>query len=371
MAQRKENTKQKNSVAASARSWWHWAAAWEQQYKTNGQSNGRHHSLVIQSTDRIVVFWNWVCYFAEVEEIKMTSQSVSNICKIAALLCIVQAAYAGVVDNSVFAERGHINSGNELVSTILNNCYNMDCLKTNVLSYLNTILGVEDLSARSLGSVDDQIFDRVAKYLKTNEIRVELPETFFRKSEITFRADRGFDVKVSEEAATEGTIDCICSALKRMSFRIDLIPWLIPIFFFTARKHKDDDIKKKLLLPALLLLKLKLKAILPIFVGIIGIKAVKALIISKLALSLVVGFIAYNMFKKPAAPAAPVETSTASTYDPSSWEPSATSGGPYARIWDPSAQNLAYSYYSGSSGSSGSGSSSVSATSKPSSYSTI
>lgn len=111
--------------------------------------------------------------------------------------------------------------------------------------------------------------------------------------------------------------------------------------------------------------------------GIIGIKAMKALIMSKLALTLVIGFIAYNMFKKPAAPAAGMEASTAapSSYDPNSWEPSATSGGPYARIWDPSAQNLAYSaYYSGGS-SSGSGSSasssSATATSKPSSYSTL
>lgn len=134
----------------------------------------------------------------------MVSKSVSNICKIAALLCIVQSAIAGVVDNSVFTERG-INSGNELVSSILNNCYNMDCLKSNVLSYLNTMLGIQDRSARSMESVDEQIFDRVAKVLKTQELRFELPETFFRKSEITFRADRGFDVKVSEEAATEGT----------------------------------------------------------------------------------------------------------------------------------------------------------------------
>lgn len=134
----------------------------------------------------------------------MMNKSVSNICKIAALLCIVQSAIAGVVDNSVYAERGRINSGDELVSTILNNCYNMDCLKSNVLKYFNTIMGIEDRSARSLESVDEQIFDRVAKYLKTNELQFELPETFFRKSEITFRADRGFDVKVSEEAATEG-----------------------------------------------------------------------------------------------------------------------------------------------------------------------
>lgn len=135
----------------------------------------------------------------------MMSKSVSNLCKIVALLCIVQSAIAGVVDNSVYAERGRIQSGDELVEKILNNCYNMDCLKSNVLNYFNTILGVEDRSARSLAPVDEQIFERVAKYLKTNELRFALPETFFRKSEITFRADRGFDVKVSEEAATEGT----------------------------------------------------------------------------------------------------------------------------------------------------------------------
>lgn len=108
--------------------------------------------------------------------------------------------------------------------------------------------------------------------------------------------------------------------------------------------------------------------------GIIGLKAMKALIISKLALTLVVGFIAYNLFKKPAAPAG-MEASTAapSSYDPNSWEPSATSGGPYARVWDPSAQNLAYSaYYSGGSSSSNSGSSSsATATSKPATYSTL
>lgn len=136
----------------------------------------------------------------------MSSKSVSNICKIAALLCIVQSAIAGVVDNSVYTERTRINSGNELISTILNNCYDMNCLKGNVLSYLNSYLGVDERSARSMESVDEQIYDRIAKILKSDEFRFELPETFFRKSEISFRADRGFDVKVSEEAVTEGSV---------------------------------------------------------------------------------------------------------------------------------------------------------------------
>lgn len=82
----------------------------------------------------------------------------------------------------------------------------MNCLKTNVLKYLNTFLGIsEQRSARSMDSLDEEIFDRAGKILRTNEFSYELPETFFHKSLITYRGDRGFDVKVSEEAADEGT----------------------------------------------------------------------------------------------------------------------------------------------------------------------
>lgn len=136
----------------------------------------------------------------------MLNKSVANICKLAVVLCIAQSALAGVVDNSVYPESARINSGTELVSTILNNCYDMNCLKTNVLKYLNTFLGItEQRSARSMESVDEEIFDRVGKILRTKEFSYALPETFFHKSLITYRADRGFDVKVSEEAANEGT----------------------------------------------------------------------------------------------------------------------------------------------------------------------
>lgn len=137
----------------------------------------------------------------------MLNKSVANICMVAVVLCIAQSALAGVVDNSVYPDSGRINSGTELVSTILNNCYDMNCLKTNVLKYLNTFLGIaEQRSGRSMESADDEIFDRVGKILRTNEFSYELPETFFHKSLITYRADRGFDVKVSEEAADEGIL---------------------------------------------------------------------------------------------------------------------------------------------------------------------
>lgn len=57
-------------------------------------------------------------------------------------------------------------------------------------------------------------------------------------------------------------------------------------------------LKKKLLLPILLLLKLKMKALMPILVSIIGLKAIKALVLSKIAITLVLGFLIYNLLMK-------------------------------------------------------------------------
>lgn len=138
-------------------------------------------------------------------------------------------------------------------------------------------------------------------------------------------------------------------------------------------------------------MKLKMKMLMPIFVALIGLKATKALILSKLAITLVLGFLAVQLLKKtglglpmsmmpmmpPSAPEPPMPAygvpSTTSSYEPSSWEPS--SGGPYSRVWDASpSQGLAYSaYYPGSSSSSSSspsGSSSASGSSSSSSTGT-
>lgn len=135
-------------------------------------------------------------------------------------------------------------------------------------------------------------------------------------------------------------------------------------------------LKKKILLPILLLLKLKMKALMPIVVGLIGLKALKALILSKLAISLVLGFVVYQLIAKKSAampmmaitespltaygpPTSSSASAAQSSYDSSAWDTS-SSGGPYARVWEPSTaasgQTLAYSSYYPSSSSSSSGS---------------
>lgn len=114
-----------------------------------------------------------------------------------------------------------------------------------------------------------------------------------------------------------------------------------------------------------------MKALMPIFVAIIGLKAMKALILSKLAITIVLGFLIAQLVKKtglgmpmsmmpmmagaqepamgygpPTTPATP-DTS----YGPAAWEPASGSSSYTANrvSWEPSAaassHNLAYSSY--------------------------
>ncbi|XP_018796170.1 PREDICTED: uncharacterized protein LOC108973381 [Bactrocera latifrons] len=260
------------------------------------------------------------------------------------LLVAASPINAAAIDNSVAEPR--IRNTDELLTTIVDKCFHANglyCLKEKVLTYLDGVAGVEeDISGRAFNEdiIDKVIVDRVGRILNNNEFRLRLPETGFGSSIVSYSTARGFDVEVPETG---------------------------------ARGEKKKD---KLLLPLLLLMKLKLKVVMPILLGLIGLKAFKALILSKIAIKLVLGFLIYNLITKlsgakmmmmpapmPAAEYGPPST-TASSYDPSSWEPA--SGGPYAR-WD--SQSLAYSSYHPSSSSYNSGSSSTGSSSSYSSSS--
>ncbi|KAL1498052.1 hypothetical protein ABEB36_008912 [Hypothenemus hampei] len=228
-------------------------------------------------------------------------------------------------------------SGNELVSTVLGKCGDMQCVKEYVLGYLDNVLGIQS-DARSIQIIDNAIYKRVARILETQEFRIKVPEFLSENTNVVYNPYKGLDVEV-DESESRGLL------------------------------------KKKLLLPFLLLFKLKTKLLMPILVASASIKAFKALILSKLAITLVLGFIIYQLCAKsgmpmpvmsmaPApeplpplygAPAPGPSTAPPSSYEPG-WEPN--TGGPYSRVWSPSnndAQNLAYSaYYPGSSSSSGS-----------------
>ncbi|CAK1594599.1 unnamed protein product [Parnassius mnemosyne] len=256
-------------------------------------------------------------------------------------LCLLLASAAlvhsyAIKDNEI--ETTRLRTSDDLLDSVISDCFEasspMSCLKVKVLSFLDTKLGVSTESARALEekNIDKVIFDRVGRILNTNEFRLQLPEFLFQSAEVTYRADRGLDVEFPEGNSENGEARGI--------------------------------LKKKLLLPVLLLLKLKLKALMPILVTIVGLKAVKALILSKLAITLVLGFLIYNLVMKkggmPMMMMTPTEAPPASQYGPPAsqygppstpaapqdsyspqWEPA--SSGPYSRVWDPS--QLAYSSY--------------------------
>ncbi|XP_015173223.1 PREDICTED: uncharacterized protein LOC107064728 [Polistes dominula] len=240
----------------------------------------------------------------------------------------------------IFLVAGIVTLGStnqDLLTNSLNHCIPAEswssCLKHEILEYLDEKLGTIT-EARSLDTIDEAIVARTFKYFKSFDYGMDLP---FVDASLKYRPSRSLADLDIEFKGND-----------------------------VVNNQARGLLKKKLLLPFLLLLKLKLKALMPIFVAIIGLKALKALVLSKLAILLVIGFLAVQFLKKggmmmpmgmsmePATPAygAPPMPSTTSSYDPANtWEGT----GPYSRVWTPTngveSQNLAYSYYSPSSGS--------------------
>lgn len=126
------------------------------------------------------------------------------------LLAASSSINAAAIDNAVAEPR--IHSSDELISTIVDKCFHADamhCLKEKVLTYLDTVTGVEEeVSGRAFNDdvIDKVITDRVARILNTNEIRVQLPQTVFARSVLSYRADRGFDLEI---AHNEGKHNCL------------------------------------------------------------------------------------------------------------------------------------------------------------------
>lgn len=111
-------------------------------------------------------------------------------------------------------------------------------------------------------NIDAAIFKRAARVLKTHEFRMQLPEMVFGGTQVVYNPRSGLDFAETNTESGRGLL------------------------------------KKKLLFPALLLLKLKMKALMPILVALVGLKAMKALILSKLAIAIVLGFVIYQLCAK-------------------------------------------------------------------------
>lgn len=125
--------------------------------------------------------------------------------RIVVLGLLLTVARGATISNEVTPR---IHDGEELISVIINDCFDlngMSCLKGKVLTYLNTVLGLESENARSFNTknVDKAIYDRVSRLLSTKEIRVELPKILFGDVVASYQSERGIDFIVSHKSEGE------------------------------------------------------------------------------------------------------------------------------------------------------------------------
>lgn len=150
----------------------------------------------------------------------------------------------------------------------------------------------------SIQNLDAAIFKRAARVLKTHEFRMQLPEMVFGDSEVVYNPYSGLDIKSHEPEGTTLIIRILNINTRNYSIGYYIESFLVITKKDFSRFSGRGLLKKKLLFPALLLLKLKMKALMPIFVALIGLKAMKALILSKLAIAIVLGFVIYQLCAK-------------------------------------------------------------------------
>ncbi|XP_067007011.1 uncharacterized protein Osi20 [Anabrus simplex] len=272
------------------------------------------------------------------------------------LVCLLAVVYSATAQENNVAENEIVNSrrisnGEELVAAVVDDCFpgedksqsSMSCLRMKVLTYLDSVME-GNARGRSLEEeksdvehLDAMIYSRVMRYLNTHEFKVQLPDFFFQNAVLTFRPSRGLS-----------------------DFTVEF-----PEVKDESRAYSEarDMMKKKMLMPLLMLIKLKMKALTPLVATLAYLKAVKALVMSKVAILFVVGFLLVNLFKKlgmgmpmampmpvPAEPTpygAPAPSSPpASSYEPG-WDSgngaNGNGGGPYSRVWD--AHQMAYNSY--------------------------
>jgi hypothetical protein len=117
------------------------------------------------------------------------------------------AAFVG--DNEILGSSSRrISNGEELLSAVIGDCFTgsddgvsaMSCLRLKVLSYLDSVMDVEEARSSAGSDVDNldaTILSRVTRYLKSHQFKVQLPEFLFQEAVLTFRPGKSLtDFKV-------------------------------------------------------------------------------------------------------------------------------------------------------------------------------
>lgn len=276
-----------------------------------------------------------------------------------------------------------------LVDRVLDRCSMgpgaVNCLKTNVLEYLDG-----RRAGRAAGDgpsdLDSELVRAAGEYMESRAFYG--PESARADAGASATASASMDVAQPQQPTTTTTargLDILniieflkvvkslikfsqsLTKLKQSELNLAFIPFVADM--------EMGMMQDKMLMPLMMMMKMKLKMLMPIMMALVSMKATKALILSKVAIMLVLGFIVKEFLKKsggipglplhlpgmPSAAEPPSSTAGTPMYGPpqssgydssSSWEPTGYSSHSSAD----SAHSLAYSSYqpSSSSGSSAS-----------------
>lgn len=125
-----------------------------------------------------------------------------------AVFALIDAA--SIQDNRIF-ETPRINNGDQLIMAVANDCFDgntFTCLKGKVLTYLDSIIGLQEEEGRSFDNknIDNVIYNRVSRILQSNDFRVQLPETIFQNAIVSYNAVNGLDFDLPEQKQGEGML---------------------------------------------------------------------------------------------------------------------------------------------------------------------
>lgn len=307
---------------------------------------------------------------------RRTTVSVSSL-SVVVLVAAVTMAGVAVADRPV----------DGLLDRVLDRCSlgpgAVGCLKGNVLEFLR-----EGRAVQADGDVDSELVRAAGEYI---ERRVNEPTAVPTGRAMDNEGGSAPAAASASASVAAGTTTTTARGLDILTF-VEFLKVVRSVFKFVQSllKLKQSELniafipfvadmemgmmQDKMLMPLMMMMKMKLKMLMPIMMAIVSMKATKALVLSKVAIMLVLGFLIKEFLKKSGGipglpihlpgfpgPSEPSSTSApppmygppqSSSYESSSsWEPTG-----YSSHSSDSAHSMAYNSYqpSSSSGSSAS-----------------
>ncbi|KAL5242168.1 hypothetical protein ACI65C_009578 [Semiaphis heraclei] len=312
-----------------------------------------------------------------------TMHSRRTTVSVSSLSVVVLAAVALAVAGAAAADR----PVDGLLDRVLDRCSlgpgAVGCLKGNVLEFLRDGRAAD---VQADGDVDAELVRAAGAYIERRVNEPNVVET------APMRDARAMDNEAAPAAAATTTttargldiltiiefLKVIRSVYKFVQSLLKLKQTELNIAFIPFVADMEMGMMQdKMLMPLMMMMKMKLKMLMPIMMALVSMKATKALVLSKVAIMLVLGFLLKEFLKKSGIPGLPLHLPgfpgsaepSSTSMPPPMYGPPQSSGYESSSSWEPtgysshssdSAHSMAYNSYQPSSSSSSGSSASLS-----------